>query len=648
MTVSDEERADRYLRRNPDASVAELAGSLGIAPDEARGFLEGAPIDDGEGADEAREPRGKTAEESKDADQSAGETDDAPPTPSEHYARLGDLYATLGTLDGALLPANADKTSWYYTEPAGDGFDGRGRPLTLSADFGEIVDDIDRTLYVAVNYAPDDYYLDAWGRYEWTDPDDPDDTPTREWESGSNPMPDYGDLAAIAPFADVDLLDDVKADRADGDIPQETIERALDGYIEGFADLCGGRGPVFALDSVGGAYVIVAPSVTAPIAERFDRADRATILEKLCSRVNDHLADVRDRVHGEIDGLDDVLDPDMVTHKNRIHKAPLSLHADIDGVVTPLDTDAPDYSLTPPEAVDADLIADAEAWADAYTADYSDRVSELVATLWPDYADGQAWDDALREWLDDRRRDPEPDNAGGNSGTSSGSDTPDYADTAPLDDVYRALDDIDATDVADETIVSSWNDDATSGKGQGFYPTWGPNSNGTANYATEKIWHDTGSGDYGTVVEMALIGASGVNWTRGEIAEGADWVQGIKELRKLGYDVPLPEGDGLPENASPYYSLDLEGIADDHGVSGDPYDDDMALLKTCLAARDDIPDLADETPPYAALVAVAEWADLSMSDPDDGILGETAHRYAREIYAELSRDDLNTAPAAEH
>jgi hypothetical protein len=37
-----------------------------------------------------------------------------------------------------------------------------------------------------------------------------------------------------------------------------------------------------------------------------------------------------------------------------------------------------------------------------------------------------------------------------------------------------------------------------------------------------------------------------------------------------------------------------------------------------------------------------------MSDPDDGILGETAHRYAREIYAELSRDDLNTAPVAEH
>jgi len=644
MTVSDEERADRYLRRNPDASVAELAGTLGIAPDEARGFLEGAPIDDAEGPDDAPEPRGKTDEEPRDADQSTGETDEAPPTPSDHYARLGNLYATLGTLDGALLPANADKTSWYYTEPAENGFDGRGRPLTLSSDYAEIVDDIDRTLYVAVNYAPDGYYLEAWGRYEWTDPADPDGTPTREWESGSNPMPGYGDLAAIAPFADVDLLDDVKADRANGDIPQEMIERALDGYIEGFADLCGGRGPVFALDSVGGAYVMVAPSVTAPIAERFDRDDRATILEKLASRVNDHLADVRDRVHAEIDGVDGVLDPDMVTHKNRIYKAPLSLHADIDGVVTPLDTDAPDYTLTPLDGVDGDLIAEAEDWADAYTSDYSDRVSDLIAALWPEYADGQAWDDALREWLDDKQSDPVPTHSGGNGGASGGGDTPDYADTAPLDDVYRALDGIDARDVADQTIVSRWNDNATSGKGQGFYPTWGPNSNGTANYATEKIWHDTGSGDYGTVVEMALIGASGVNWTRGEIAEGADWVQGIKELRKLGYDVPLPEGDGLPDNASPYYSLDLEGIADDHGIEGDPYDDGMALLETCLVARDDIPDLADETPPYAALVAVAKWADLTMSDPDDGILGESAHRYAREIYAELSRDDLTESP----
>lgn len=551
---------------------------------------------------------------------------------ADHYRRAADVYATLGTLDGSLLPANADKTSWYHTEPVGGGFDGRARPLTLARDFDEITASIDRTLYVAVNYAPTDYYVGAWDRYDWGEDSN------REWESGDNPMPDYGDLSAIAPFADVDLTDAAKGQRGEWGFPQEMVERALDGYIEGFAELCGGRGPVFALDSVGGAYIMVAPSVTAPIAERFDRDDRATILEKLASRVNDHLTDVRDRVHAEIDGLGGVLDPDMVNHKNRIHKAPLSLHADMDGVVTPVDTTTPEYSLTSLDAVDTPLIDASEEWATSYTADYSDRVGDLVAALWPDYADGREWDDALRQWLDDRE-DSLTRDAADPPGTTSGDDRPDYADTAPLNDVYRALDSLDARDVAEDTIVAKWNDRAKSGKGQGFYPTWGPNSNGTANYASGKIWHDTGEGDYGTVVEMALIGASDVNWTRGDIAKGADWVRGIKELRKLGYDVPLPEGDGLPDDASPYYSLDLEGIAHGHGIGGDPYNDDTALLKACLAAREEIPDLADEKPPYRALVAVAELVDLEMADPENGKLGRVAYNYASDIYDAVSDYD---------
>jgi len=64
------------------------------------------------------------------------------------------------------------------------------------------------------------------------------------------------------------------------------------------------------------------------------------------------------------------------------------------------------------------------------------------------------------------------------------------------------------------------------------------------------------------------------------------------------------------------------------------------LLRACLAARDRFSALEGETPPYEALVAVAEWADLSMADRQDGILGESAYRYSLEIYAELSRSDL--------
>ncbi|WP_436910328.1 hypothetical protein [Halosimplex marinum] len=65
------------------------------------------------------------------------------------------------------------------------------------------------------------------------------------------------------------------------------------------------------------------------------------------------------------------------------------------------------------------------------------------------------------------------------------------------------------------------------------------------------------------------------------------------------------------------------------------------LLKACLAARDHYAaDLEGETPPYEALVAVAEWADLRISNPEEGILGETAHRYAREIFKELSYEEV--------
>lgn len=551
--------------------------------------------------------------------------------PSEHYRRLERLYTALGRLDGALLPANADKTKWYYNDSSTEAFDGRARPFTLSNDFAELADDIDRTLYVAVNYAPADYYMDAWTDYNWTDDG-------REWKGAGNPMPNYGDLAALAPFADVDLTDDVKAQREDGDLPQRIIERALDGYIDGFAELCGGRGPVFALDSVGGAYVMVAPSVTSPIAERFNRGDRSVIFEKLASRVNDHLTEVRDKVHAQIEGLDDVLDPDMVTHKNRIFKAPLSLHADIDGVVTPLDTGGPDYSLTPLDGVDDALIEAGERWAKNYTSDYSDRVGDLVAALWPEYADGREWDDALRAWLEEHQSNGRPANGSEPTGSSNQSESADYGDTAPLEEVYRALDDLNVREVAEDTIVHKWNKKATSGKGQGFYPTWGRDSNGTANYISEKVWHDTGCGDYGTVVEMALIHAG--NWTRGEIATGSDWVEGIRELRKLDYDVPLPQGDDLPEDASPYYSFDLKGISDEHGIAASPYDDDDALLRTCLIVRDEYDGLNDASPPYAALVALADYMDLSFANPDEQILGKTSYKVASRMFEDLEPGDL--------
>ena len=90
----------------------------------------------------------------------------------------------------------------------------------------------------------------------------------------------------------------------------------------------------------------------------------------------------------------------MVNHKNRLYKAPLSLHKRLNGVVTPVDTETPRYDYTPLTAVSDALIDDVTKWVDRYTADYSDRVGALVAELWPEYAGAQdEWNTALEAWL---------------------------------------------------------------------------------------------------------------------------------------------------------------------------------------------------------------------------------------------------------
>lgn len=563
-------------------------------------------------------------------------------TVADHYDRLAGVYEELGQLDGALCVGNADFKGWYHSPPtrrAGDvpeGYDGRARPWALAPDYDKLTDALDRVLYATVNYVPRTYYADSWQAYRWADDG-------REW-NGEKPMPGYADMVAYAPFADIDLADDVKAGRPEGSVPKERIETALDRYIGAFADLCGGRDAVFALDSVGGAYVMVAPSVTAPIADRFEGSARAAIYDELTDRLNEWLAVVRENVNAEIDGLEEVFDPDMVNHKNRLYKAPLSLHKRLDGVVTPIDTEMPRYDYTPLTAVSDALIDDVTKWADRYTADYSDRVGELVAELWPEYADApDEWNTALEAWLSDERADDTRDNDGEPQGSDGGNGGAAGAGvTSNVQEIYDALDALDPEAVAEDTIVAEWNDDAnTSDDVRAFYPTWDRNCNGTANILNTDtgLWTDTGTGDQGGVVEMALIAASGVSFRRGDTASGKTWVRGLRELRSLGYDVPMLTSNP-DDDMSAYYALDLKSIAAEHGVSGDVYNDPAKLLKACLYARNEYDHLADETPPYNALVAAAEHAGLRFKDPEEKILGRDSHRLAKSVYGELSPSDL--------
>lgn len=113
--------------------------------------------------------------------------------------------------------------------------------------------------------------------------------------------------------------------------------------------------------------------------------------------------------------------------------------------------------------------------------------------------------------------------------------------TDEIRDVYAAIDRIDAQRVAEQTIVHSWNDEAgTSDGNRSFYPTWGPDCNGTANIVNGQIWQDTGSGGYGGPVVMALIELGELRPTRASPgrAQGALWWRGVERLRELGYSIP--------------------------------------------------------------------------------------------------------------
>lgn len=121
--------------------------------------------------------------------------------------------------------------------------------------------------------------------------------------------------------------------------------------------------------------------------------------------------------------------------------------------------------------------------------------------------------------------------------------------TDEIQDIFYALDTLDARRVAGQTIVHSWNDAASTSEGmKAFSPIWGPNSNGRANIVDERIWQDTGDeGGYGGPVVMALIDSGELSHKDAspKQATGSLWWQGVEHLRELGFDIPEYGGDAL-------------------------------------------------------------------------------------------------------
>jgi P4 family phage/plasmid primase-like protien len=133
---------------------------------------------------------------------------------------------------------------------------------------------------------------------------------------------------------------------------------------------------------------------------------------------------------------------------------------------------------------------------------------------------------------------------------SDGKQTEAPAGTGNAREIAKAVDRLDARDVAEKTIVDEWNDAAgTSGDNRAFVPTWaGSDCNGTANIVDRDGWTDTGGPGCGGPLQMAAIDAGDLNNSQSEWGnlEGSDWWDAVDHLRNLGFRLPEYEGGGTP------------------------------------------------------------------------------------------------------
>jgi hypothetical protein len=206
--------------------------------------------------------------------------------------------------------------------------------------------------------------------------------------------------------------------------------------------------------------------------------------------------------------------------------------------------------------------------------------------------------------------------------SDSGSDS---VDRSPVDAVSA----LNAQRVAEKTIVASWNDSASTSDGEkAFAPTWGRNSNGTANIVNRDWWCDTGDrGGSGGPIEMAAIDMGILDDRHAEpgAVSGSDWWVAYEHLQELGFDLP----DRVDEDEhSDYYNAPLGDYTD-----GDPWSDPDAMLEACLEARDRGVVEEDADPPALALASVAKDL-LGEEEVGDG---------TRELLAEVYHDELTLA-----
>lgn len=496
----------------------------------------------------------------------------------EHYQKANEALAPLGELnEHSQTIANSDCVSWYLTrenpspttQEAMDGFTKERRAQLLTADYEQIIADTDRTLYAITSY-------NHPNGIDWEPARAEDDG----WEylSGEKPTPDVDSMTALAVWGDIDLNDDEDADldfkseRGNGGLDADTqqiAENAYQAYVNEYAKLVGGTDAVFALDSVGGMYVMTAPSVTQPIAKKFgeEKEKCELIFDELLDRSNDYLHGVEQRVNEEVDGAADVVKPDWVNNANRPYKAPLSVHADHDAVVTPVEEDDVSFTAEPTafDSVDDNLRAYTQSWSEAFTSEeFENRISILVENLWPEYsAEHSNWREALDAWatetLDEREEREEARKEARERVQQRqeeyGSAIIGVGVTPEKQAVYDAVDAVPIVEIAKKYAADEWE---PTGRTNHFNPCWRDSDSGTSVFVDpdENIFGDVGSGQGGGDSLKLMALAEGIIGSPDETVTGSDYWDAVEALREAGYNIPVhvPEA-GDEHDKTPRWTL---------------------------------------------------------------------------------------------
>ena len=512
------------------------------------------------------------AEAEPEPESGGGETSLSTDDVREHHGRIEETVAPLGELGGNPTLLVNDKKGWYVTrdntDPSEDEigeFPKERRARNFTTDYADVVDGpLERTLYALTSYkVPSAFEHWVPARFD-------EDAGVYEYKT-KKPSPAIEDTAAISAWGDIDLEDDLKLQRPHLDAETyETAETAIEAYIDAFADLYGDRDAVYALDSVGGAYVFGAPEATLPISRYYqdDAEARSRALSAFIERTNEYLQQAEERVNERVEGAAEAIHPDWANNINRQYKIPMTLHGDHDAVVTPLDVE--DVRYREPLAfgdVDEDHLSEAREWCESFTAvEHTECVESLVATLWPnEYEEHGSWDAALDAWVESQReeerraeqrrqaaaerREERMEELGGLEGQPI---------TPFMQDIYDALDEIDTADVVRKYASNRWDTGTDASGKTEFDPSWRESSSGSSCYVdhNENRFGDPGASGGGYAAKAMALGRRIITAASDDL-NGRQWGEAVDELRDVGYDVPLwtPEKGSKRRDGSEYEQM---------------------------------------------------------------------------------------------